>query len=467
MKKSNRSILFSTYIFLVVFIAMIGYVLWYSVAKAGEDINNSYNHRQEIMAENTIRGSILTADGKEIAVTLTDENGEYRYYPGGRIFAHVAGYINNGGYGLEKTMTYYLLQSNDSFIDNIINDITGSKSQGDNVVTTLDYGLSEAAYNALGNNSGAVIITEPSTGKILAMVSKPDFNPNTLSEEWAQITSDKNNSQLVNRATQGLYPPGSTFKLITMLEYIRENKNTYMDYSYICSGAYEIGESVINCNHKLAHGEENLIESFANSCNSSFINMGLSLDINKLRDTAEELLLNKELPYPLEYNKSQFVLSDSSSDWDIAQSSFGQGKTLITPLQLALITSAIANDGVLMNPILVTDVNTASGNNVKHFKISEYGRLMSASEAEVLTEAMSEAAKTSYSWLFTDAGYEIAGKTGTAQYGNSGYEHSLFTSFSPVDSPEIAVTVVIEGGEQRDASAIEVAKKIYDYYNKR
>lgn len=144
-------------------------------------------------------------------------------------------------------------------------------------------GLQKACYDALGSNRGAVIVMEPSTGKILAMVSKPDFDPNTLAANWSQITGEGSDSVLVNRATQGLYPPGSTFKLITMLEYLREHKNDYGQYHYICDGTYELGNNTINCVRTTAHGDVDLFSSLAVSCNCSFINIGLSLDLDRYK----------------------------------------------------------------------------------------------------------------------------------------------------------------------------------------
>ena len=133
-----------------------------------------------------------------------------------------------------------MLHSNQNFFEQIGNDLSGNRNTGDNVITTLNVNLQKACYDALGSNRGAVIVMEPSTGKILAMVSKPDFDPNTLAANWSQITGEGSDSVLVNRATQGLYPPGSTFKLITMLEYLREHKNDYGQYHYICDGTYEL-----------------------------------------------------------------------------------------------------------------------------------------------------------------------------------------------------------------------------------
>lgn len=464
-RKNNKSIIVSTLIFVITFIAMAGYLIYFNLTQAESIINNSYNKRQGVLSRRTIRGSILSDDKTKLAVINVDGDGnETRYYPYSGLFSHTIGYLNNGGYGLESLYGYYMLHSNQNFFEQIGNDLSGNRNTGDNVVTTLNVGLQKACYDALGSNRGAVIVMEPSTGKILAMVSKPDFDPNTLAANWSQITGEGSDSVLVNRATQGLYPPGSTFKLITMLEYLREHKNDYGQYHYICDGTYELGNNTINCVRTTAHGDVDLFSSLAVSCNCSFINIGLSLDLDRYKKTAEKMLFNKELPTNLEYNKSRFVLNGESSEWDIAQTSFGQGKTVITPFHLALITCTIANNGTLMEPYLVSSVESTNGMTVKKFKEEKYDTLITEKEASLLKKGMEQVVKDSFSWLFGGVEYTLAAKSGSAQYGTEGYEHSLYASFSPADNPEIAVVAVVEGGPQRNTTAAEVTKQIYDYY---
>ena len=464
-RKNNKSIIVSTLIFVITFIAMAGYLIYFNLTQAESIINNSYNKRQGVLSRRTIRGSILSDDKTKLAVTNVDDDGnETRYYPYSGLFSHTIGYLNNGGYGLESLYGYYMLHSNQNFFEQIGNDLSGNRNTGDNVVTTLNVGLQKACYDALGSNRGAVIVMEPSTGKILAMVSKPDFDPNTLAANWSQITGEGSDSVLVNRATQGLYPPGSTFKLITMLEYLREHKNDYGQYHYICDGTYELGNNTINCVRTTAHGDVDLFSSLAVSCNCSFINIGLSLDLDRYKKTAEKMLFNKKLPTNLEYNKSRFVLNGESSEWDIAQTSFGQGKTVITPFHLALITCTIANNGTLMKPYLVSSVESTNGMTVKKFKEEKYDTLITEKEASLLKKGMEQVVKDSFSWLFGGVEYTLAAKSGSAQYGTEGYEHSLYASFSPADNPEIAVVAVVEGGPQRNTTAAEVTKQIYDYY---
>ncbi len=466
--RSNKNILVATCIFLAVFVGMIGYLVYFQLVEAGNIINNPYNKRQEVLAKKVLRGQILASDGSVLATSVIDTDGnEIRYYPYGRLMCHTLGYVGNGGSGLENSAAYYMLTSNENIWDIISNDLSGQKHKGDSVVTTLDVELSNAAYDALAGNYGSVIIIEPDSGKILTMVSTPDFDPNTIDEDWDIVSKDEETAALLNRATQGLYPPGSVFKMVTLLQYYRENTLEYEEYQYYCDGSYEIGDTKISCSHNVAHGMQNITEAFANSCNGAFIDMGLSLNISGYQNTARKLLFNQKLPLNMEFSVSQFLLDDESTEWEIAQTAFGQGETLVTPMHLALICSAIANDGVLMQPYLIDSIVNTEGRNIQSFSGEEYGELISKEEAVFLQNNMTTVVEKSFSWLFNDDSYQVAGKSGTAQYGSLGYEHSLFVSYSPVEYPEIVVVVVLEGGADKSKTAAEVSKEIYDFYYKR
>ena len=216
---------------MALFIAMMGYMAYFNVAESQEVIRSPYNKRQDSFADRVIRGKILDHSGNVLAQTSVAEDGsETREYPYGNMFAHVVGYADQGKSGIESLANFELLTSNAFFLEKIQKEFQGEKNVGDNVVTTLDADLQEAAYDALGSQKGAVVVMEPSTGKILAMVSKPDFSPGDVAENWDSLNSDEN-SALLNRATQGHYVPGSSFKLVTALEYMRENAD-YDSYSY-------------------------------------------------------------------------------------------------------------------------------------------------------------------------------------------------------------------------------------------
>lgn len=189
---------------------MMGYFAYFQFVKSEDFINSPYNKRQDLFARKVTRGEIISADGRILAETITDTDGtETRYYPYANMFAHVVGFSTNGKSGLESIANFNLLRSHTMTLEKVVNELQGEKNIGDNVVTTLNYDLQDTAYEALGKYDGAIVVMEPSTGKILAMVSKPDYDPNNIAEDWDELTAeDSESSVLLNRATQGLYPPG-------------------------------------------------------------------------------------------------------------------------------------------------------------------------------------------------------------------------------------------------------------------
>ena len=464
--KKNRQIMIVTSLFVAVFLSMMGYTCYYAATNQQELINNSYNGRQEIFAAQNRRGSIYAAGGQVLAETQTDVNGnETRVYPYENLFAHVVGYASNGKFGIESTSNYYLINSNAKLADKVASDMAGTKYPGDSVYTSLNVGLQEIAYQSLGIYKGAVIVSEPSTGRILAMVSKPDFDPNQIEAIWDDLLEDKDSTVLLNRATQGLYPPGSTFKIITALEYIRENPDTYNQYKYQCNGRFTLGEDVINCYHGTVHGSEDFAKSFAKSCNSSFANIGVKLDRAQFGNTLGNLLFNDKLPVTFAYNQSRLIINEDSPDSAVIQASIGQGTTQITPLHLNMITCAIANKGVVMKPYLVDCIKNNEGNIIKQFNPGTYRRLMSEEEAAILNGLMQEVVKSGTATRLSGLSYTAAGKTGSAEFNSIKTDsHAWFTGFAPAQDPEVCVTIIIEGAGSGGDYAVPIAKRIFDEY---
>lgn len=445
---------------------MMTYTCHYAITHQQELINNSYNGRQEIFAAQNTRGSIFAAGGQVLAETQTDADGnERRVYPYDNLFAHAVGYATNGRFGVEAAANYYLINSNAKLSDKVASDVAGSKYPGDSVVTTLDVGLQEVAAKSLGVYKGAIIVSEPSTGRILAMVSKPDFNPNEIDTLWDGLIQDKESTVLLNRVTQGLYPPGSTFKIVTALEYIRENPDSYGQYSYQCNGRYSSGQDTINCYHGSVHGHEDFTRSFAKSCNASFANIGMTLDRTRWGQTLDGLLFNQELPVSFAYNKSKLVVNADTSDSDILQASIGQGTTQITPLHLNMITCAIANGGTVMKPYLVDHVKNNEGTVIKQFSPDSYKELLTQTEAAALTELMMAVVESGTGTKLAGLTYTAAGKTGSAEFNNVKTDsHAWFTGFAPAQEPEVCVTIIIEGAGSGGDYAVPIAKRIFDEY---
>ncbi|MCR5627007.1 MAG: penicillin-binding protein 2, partial [Lachnospiraceae bacterium] len=462
----NRELSFTVIFIVVIFAGMLFNLTAYVVARAPEEINSAYNPRQKKLEERIIRGKIFSADGEALALQAMDGDKEVRYYPEHELFAHAIGFSTRGTLGLEKVANISLLTSNAPVKEKLEKEMNGVRNYGDYIYTTFDTSLQKVAYEALGIYRGAVIVTEVKTGKILAMVSKPDFDPNTIAEEWEKETADTDRSVLVNRVTQGLYPPGSTFKIFTLLEYIRENPETYEDYQFNCTGSYSYEGESIGCYHGSVHGKEGIHKAFEKSCNSAFADIGVSLDLKKLIAANDRLLFNEELPTDYASKSSSFVLKNKEDPQEYLQSMIGQGKTLITPMHLNLITAAIANDGVLMKPYEITKKTNYQGNVIESYEPEEYARLMTKEEAGIMKEFMRGVVENDGTGRkLSGLEYTAAGKTGSAEYGTiTGNSHAWFTGFSNVDDPDIAVTVIVEGAGSGGDYAVPMAKRIFDAY---
>ena len=450
-------------IFSVLFVAISGYLIHFVYYDSPQVVNNSYNSkRQEILATQTIRGDILSSDGQVLATTLV--NTDERYYPFGEVFSHAIGYASNGRMGVEQNANMYLVSSNISLNDKLQDDLADEKHMGNTVVTTYDSKLQKIAYDALGAYDGAVVVTEPSTGKILAMVSKPDFDPNVINDIWDGLLADTSSSVLLNRATQGLYPPGSTFKILTALEYIRENPDSYQNYQFNCNGHFTSGDNTINCFHGTNHGTVDFELSFAKSCNSSFANMGLSLNRNKFAKTLDKLYFNKELPVNFPTKKSNISESILYDDSDMIQTVIGQGATQVTPIHLAMITSMIANNGKMMMPYAIDHVETADGNIIKQYAPESLGQLITEDEASVLQELMSAVVEEGTGTRLSGQSYSAAGKTGSAEYNSYSDSHAWFTGYTYNTDRPLQVTVIMEGAGSGGEYAVPVARRIFDQY---
>ncbi len=466
--KANRSILFLTYMVLAVLVGMMAYFGYFLQVESEDVINNPYNKRLERFSDRIFRGSILSADGQVLAETVLGEEGEeLRVYPFGNLFAHVVGHSSKGKTGLEAQGDFYLLTSHVNLLEQIFDQLSDRKDPGDDLVTTLDVGLQQVAYAALGDRKGAVVALEPGTGKILAMVSKPDYDPNPFSLDgaWEGLLSEDNDqAQLLNRATQGLYPPGSVFKIVTMLEAMREDPAGYGDEPFTCSGVFTQDDYSIRCYQGTVHGQQDLGLAFANSCNGAFAKLGLGLDLDAMHGLAEQLLFNGELPLPMAYSKSSYQMEAGADEWEILQTAIGQGRTQVTPMHVAMITAAIANGGVLMEPYLMDHVQDQAGEEVKKFLPKAYGSLMTAEESAGLNALMVRVVTEGTGSALRDAPYQAAGKTGSAEFRRDRETNAWFTGYAPADAPKIVVTVVVEEGGSGGRSAAPIARAMFDHY---
>lgn len=462
-KARNREYNFVSAFFILIFVSLIGYLIYFNSVKSETFINSPYNTRQDTFSDRVVRGKIISSDGEVLAQTNVSEDGtEERVYPYSNIFAHVVGYDSNGKSGLESEANFQLLTSHAFFLEQMKNEFRGEKNAGDNVITTLNASLQTTAYNALGDRKGAVIAIEPSTGKILAMVSKPDFDPNDIEENWDSLVSDETNSSLLNRATMGQYPPGSTFKIVTALDYFR-TKGSFEGYSYLCEGSITMEDHTIRCYNSTVHGQEDFYTAFANSCNCAFAEIGTVLGGKSLRKTSEDLLFNKSLPLK-NSRKSSFTLDESSPTALVMQTAMGQGNTLVSPLHMALITSAIANGGILMQPYLIDQVQNNAGETVSTTEPVEYKRLMTDNEANLLGKLMKNVVTNGTASALNGRDYSVAGKTGSAEFDENGSSHSWFIGYCNADDPDLVVAIIVENGGTGSEAAVPIAGQLFDAY---
>lgn len=464
--KANKSILMIAYVIVGIFVCMAGYFGYFLQVKSDSLINNSYNARLDSFADRIVRGDILSSDGNILARTkVSDDGTEIREYPFGAVFTHVVGYSDHGKSGLEALANFYLLSSHVNPVEKTMNELSDIKNPGDSVFTTLDAELQQTAYDALGERKGAVVVMEPDTGKILAMVSRPGYDPNTLASDWDMLISgDNKEAQLLNRASQGVYPPGSTFKIVTMLEYIREHPDDWRSYTFDCDGQYELGEYTISCYHGNAHGNQTLEQAFANSCNGAFASLGLELNLGGMKTLTDQLLFNAQLPVALAYSKSSYAMGTAADTWEILQTSIGQGATQMTPLHNAMVTTAIANGGVLMKPYLIDRVENVLGEEVKKFLPASAGSLMTAAEADTLSGLMRQVVTEGTGSAVRTDDYAVAGKTGSAEFEKDRETHAWFTGFAPADDPQLVVTVLVEESGSGGQVAAPIARSLFDVW---
>lgn len=452
-------------LFVGIFLSLIGYLVYFNVTQKETYLSDPHNTRQKDYAEKVVRGSIYSSDGVELARTDVDEEGnETRVYPYSNLFAHVVGYLSKGSSGLEASENYQLLESHANPIEQLKNEFKDQKNIGDNVITTINSHMQQVAYDALGDHKGAVIALEPDTGKVLVSVSKPSFDPNTIDEDWERLTADEESGVFLNRGLQGRYPPGSTFKIVTALAYLRQNQ-TVDGFDFDCEGEVTNGGYTIHCAGNEVHGQEDFYSAFANSCNSAFSTIGLSLDRGAFNSLADSLYLNSRLDLELPTSRSSFSVDKTTPEALMMQTSIGQGNTLVTPMEMALITSAVANDGVMVKPYFVERVEAHDGTKVKEYSSERLAEVMSTSEADKLTELMTGVVQNGTARSLKELDYNIAGKTGSAEHGDMTEEtHSWFVGFSNAEDPDVVVAVIAEAAGGGSTVAVPIARQVFQAY---
>ena len=455
---------------MILFVGMIAYMIYFQTVKSEDILTSPYNQRQAAYSDTITRGSIIGIAGDSLAYTATDGNGaEIRVYPYGRLFAQTIGYTDFGSSGLENVLGSRLLASHTDIITQVENGINDAKNPGDNVVTYLDSYLQQKAYEALGGRKGAVVVLDADTANIIVCESQTDFDPNTIAADWDYLNTEEAGSPFLNRAFQGLYEPGSSFKILTALAFIREHPDNWQDFHFYCQGEYTSGTYTIHCSEGNVHGEEDLYSAFANSCNCAFSYIATNLlSRGALYSIASDMGFNTDLGLELPSSEPVFTMDALTQDGLSMQTAIGQGDTLTSPIQMAMIAQAVYNYGIMLKPSFLVGTVTSDGTLVERYASEYRGRVMSTREAGVIKQLMRGVVEAGTGTYLADLPYNICGKTGTAEYSNeSGYNHSWFVGFSNTGENDIVVVVLFEEALPGEAPALAVARSIFvNYFNR-
>jgi peptidoglycan glycosyltransferase len=456
------------YLFVAGFVALVGVLAYWQVYARESLATDPANRLQSRRVQEVPRGLILAGDGEtQLARSEQNDDGNYnRVYPEGPLYAGVTGYWSTryGASGLEISQNNNLSGAGEpETLDELINQVSGDPQGGNDIELTIDPELQRIAYDGLASSStgrGAVVALNPKNGEILSLVSYPSFDPNNIDENFEELAQDPS-FPLVNRATQGLYPPGSTFKVITTAAALKAGVKPSDKYKD--NGTYETpGYTVYNYRGR-EYGEQTFEQALANSVNTIFARIGNeSVGAEALAKTADDFGFDdpyEDFALPI----APSFFNPPPDQWDqgnVAQSSFGQQTVNGTVFEMANIAGAIANGGTMMEPRLVREVRSPDGVIID----KPTPRVRNKALDEETTSTLNDMMQKAITEVETGAeipGVKVAGKTGTAEAGG-GEIHSWFISFAPADDPEIAVAVIVENGQEGYKQAVPIARRLME-----
>ncbi len=443
----------------VCFAVLIGFTSYWAVLDSDNLKAERVNKRPLFEAQQIKRGKILTADGEVIARSKSEGHGASRQfvrrYPTSSLFGHPVGYsfISQGNSAFEQFHNSELIGEGSEFTS-IIDEIRGKKQVGHDVITSLDAGAQQAAFDLLAGRPGAVVAIEPSTGAIKAMVSQPPYDPNRIPEDLTELNKDPT-SPLLNRSTQGQYPPGSTFKLVTAAAAI-DSGTIDADTLIDSPASLDIQGSPLANSSGSGFGKIDVATGLTFSVNTFFAKLGERLGEGTLYDYMDRFgfnskpeidLPNDELSVSGVFSGTKLLSPDEGVD--IARIAIGQERLLATPLQMAEVGATIANGGKLMRPQIWKEVKDVDGRTIKTMDPKEQSNVMSEDSAAQLTEAMKAVVNEGTGTAAALSGIDVAGKTGTAEVpGRAACEglpnQAWFVGFAPADDPQIAVAATVE-----------------------
>jgi peptidoglycan glycosyltransferase len=452
--------------FLVVALAL-GYWQFF---RQDELLARATNPRTAEEARRVVRGRILDRTGKALAENApTGDGGNERTYPVGGV-APIVGYHSErfGNSGLEARYDEYLrgTRSADPF-DTLWSSLLHEPSVGSDVTVTLDVRIQQAATEALAGQPGAIVVLDPKTGAVLAMASAPTFDPGQIDTDWEKLLADPGRP-LVNRATQSVYTPGSTFKLVTAAAAL-DLGIVDPNAKFRCTEPIKIDGLTVDCRNHAHLPVVNFREAFAWSCNRTFALTALELGTQKLsladglkpplpwqasigtaeqrfEDYAHRFWIGRAVPFELGVEAGQLKGSEEWYPSLLAQTGFGQGELATTPMQMALVAATVANGGAVPAPYLAVEARAPGGAvSTLNRPGGTLGQAISSRAAATLNEMMVLSVDTAYAHPAAISGIKVGGKTGTAEAGEPGsVPHSWFVGYAPADNPRVAIAVVME-----------------------
>jgi peptidoglycan glycosyltransferase len=445
---------------LVAFCALPFYLGYWAVVRGPELKAHPLNKRAEARMETIKPGRIMSRDGEEILGRQRGEDGKWEAsYPSPHTFCHLTGYGPQSP--LQASLRSALLGT-DQYAD-LMGTLVGMGRTGNDVELTVDADAQRVARRHLEGAKGAVVALEPTTGEVLVLASAPTYDPSEVTqteEAWDLFTTNPHSPEL-NRALQGLYPPGSIFKLITAAAAL-ERGVAAVDTQYTCRGQIGIDGFELRCWKQGGHGDLRMEEAVAQSCNVYFGQLGEALGAKDLAEYARETGLFERPRLALAKKAmaaSRVRAGEDTGPAGAASLAIGQGELLITPFAAAQMACAIANGGALMKPQLVKAVLSPKGDTLEHLRPTKQGQALRSSTAALLAGMMEMAVESGTGQGARLTPVRVAGKTGSAE-NPEGAAHAWFVGFAPVESPRVAVAVIVEHGGSGGAAAAPVARDV-------
>lgn len=460
----------TVFLFTALFAVLIGNITYIQVIKASEYQDMPSNNHTINKARFIKRGSIITADGLTLAESVQQADGTYaRSYPNGNLAAHVVGYYSQqyGTMGIENTQNDTLTGSKDySSWQNALNSLAGISEPGNSVQLTIDSRIQRAAEQALAGRVGAIVALDPRSGAVLAWASAPTFdNTNIQAAIETANASGATDTSMYDRATLALYTPGSTFKVLTLASAL-ENGLATLDTTYDSPGRMEIGGADVVSIGERGHGKISLAKAFALSSNTVFGQVADGLGAEKLVATARAFGYGQQLGLDFTTAASVMPNPEEMTEWELAWAGagqpVGQGHTpgpQATVMQNALMAATIANNGIAMNPYVVSQILAPDGTVLKTTRGHSLGQAVGSGTAEQVKQAMLDVVQNGTGSAAAIAGVKVAGKTGTAETNNAN-ANSTFVGFAPYDTPTVAIAVVIEQNAKGEESAAAVGGQV-------